>query len=33
MWYNEMDYEIFIENQPPKIKHTAKKKKINQSKK
>ena len=25
MWYNEMDYEIFIENQPPKIKHTAKK--------
>lgn len=32
MWYNEMDYEIFIENQPPKIKHTAKKK-INQSKK
>lgn len=21
-----MDYEIFIENQPPKIKHTAKKK-------
>lgn len=25
-----MDYEIFIENQPPKIKHTAKKKSINQ---